>query len=243
MDAGQGCAVIPARPRPMADPSHPRRGASYWPKYEPSRKPLDAAREVGRGLRSLRRLARRRWMHQRSGATAVTVYGSRGGPRTSSSRVTTRCSTADHRLREQAEPSRQTARVQLRVHPAGFRRVPARPWRFRGPRAPDKTVPEAIFEAPEEAVIAFLRGLFDADGCVVDQKANGTRYVGLGSRSEELLIGVQELLALIRDRQPDLQDRHRRRRASTTRGRTAVRPRTVLTGRRYRPAHHGRGAA
>ena len=44
-------------------------------------------------------------------------------------------------------------------------------------------------------MIAFLRGLFDADGCVVHQASNETRYVGLGSRSEELLIGVQELLA------------------------------------------------
>ena len=56
-------------------------------------------------------------------------------------------------------------------------------------------MPEAIFEAPEEALIAFLQGLFDADGCVVHQVSNDTRYVGLGSRSEELLIGVQELLA------------------------------------------------
>jgi ribonucleoside-diphosphate reductase alpha chain len=62
-------------------------------------------------------------------------------------------------------------------------------------RAPGKRVPEALFEAPEDALVAFLRGLFDADGCVVDQRVNGTRYVGLGSRSEELLIGVQELLA------------------------------------------------
>ncbi|MGI8722017.1 MAG: LAGLIDADG family homing endonuclease, partial [Geodermatophilaceae bacterium] len=61
-------------------------------------------------------------------------------------------------------------------------------------RAAAKTVPGAIFEAPEEIVTAFLRGLFDADGCVVDQSAKGTRYVGLGSRSEELLLGIQELL-------------------------------------------------
>ncbi|MPY97185.1 MAG: vitamin B12-dependent ribonucleotide reductase [Actinophytocola sp.] len=59
----------------------------------------------------------------------------------------------------------------------------------------DKVVPDAIYEAPEDALLAFLRGLFDADGCVVNQEANGTRYVGLGSRSEELLVGVQELLA------------------------------------------------
>jgi ribonucleotide reductase alpha subunit len=62
-------------------------------------------------------------------------------------------------------------------------------------RAAAKRVPEAIFEAPEEALIAFLRGLFDADGCVVRRSVNETRYVGLASRSEELLIGVQELLA------------------------------------------------
>jgi ribonucleotide reductase alpha subunit len=60
-------------------------------------------------------------------------------------------------------------------------------------RAPVKAVPEAIFQAPEEALVGFLAGLFDADGCVVNS-ANGTRYVGLGSRSEELLLGVQELL-------------------------------------------------
>jgi ribonucleoside-diphosphate reductase alpha chain len=60
-------------------------------------------------------------------------------------------------------------------------------------RAPSKHVPDAIFEAPGEAVTSFLEGLFDADGCVVNL-ANGTRYVGLGSKSEELLLGVQELL-------------------------------------------------
>jgi len=60
-------------------------------------------------------------------------------------------------------------------------------------RAPFKRVPEAIFEAPHEALLGFLQGLFDADGCVVSQD-HGTRYVGLASRSEELLLGVQELL-------------------------------------------------
>ncbi len=60
--------------------------------------------------------------------------------------------------------------------------------------AKDKVVPEAVFTAPEEALVSFLQGLFDADGTVVDS-SNGSRYVGLGSRSEELLLGVQELLA------------------------------------------------
>jgi ribonucleoside-diphosphate reductase alpha chain len=61
-------------------------------------------------------------------------------------------------------------------------------------RSSTKVVPESIFEAPEEAVLAFLQGLFDADGCVVDDEVKGTRHVGLASRSEELLLGVQELL-------------------------------------------------
>ncbi|HZW44534.1 MAG TPA: vitamin B12-dependent ribonucleotide reductase [Dermatophilaceae bacterium] len=62
-------------------------------------------------------------------------------------------------------------------------------------KSPSKVVPAAVFEAPEEALASFLSGLFDADGCVVNDVAKGTRYVGLGSRSEELLMGVQELLA------------------------------------------------
>jgi ribonucleoside-diphosphate reductase alpha chain len=61
-------------------------------------------------------------------------------------------------------------------------------------RAVDKHIPEVLFEASDTDLTAFLQGLFDADGCVVDME-NGTRYVGLGSRSEELLLGVQELLA------------------------------------------------
>ncbi len=62
-------------------------------------------------------------------------------------------------------------------------------------RSAGKVVPAAVFEAPEEALVSYLSGLFDADGCVVNDRAKGTRYVGLGSRSEELLLGVQELLA------------------------------------------------
>ena len=59
--------------------------------------------------------------------------------------------------------------------------------------AADKRLPWAAFQAPEDAAAALLRGLFDADGTVVDG-ANGTRYVGLGSRSIELLRDVQRLL-------------------------------------------------
>jgi len=64
---------------------------------------------------------------------------------------------------------------------------------FSTGKAAEKVLPEALFEADEETLVAFLQGLFDADGCAVEL-ANGTRYVGLGSKSEELLLGVQETL-------------------------------------------------
>jgi ribonucleoside-diphosphate reductase alpha chain len=57
-----------------------------------------------------------------------------------------------------------------------------------------KTVPWSIEQAPTEIVAAFLRGLFDADGCAVDNPTKGS-YVGLGSISIELLRGVQRLLS------------------------------------------------
>ena len=66
---------------------------------------------------------------------------------------------------------------------------------FSNKKTPEKVIPEAIYQAPQEALIHFIQGLFDADGCAVNQVEKGTRYVGLGSRSEELLLGVQELLA------------------------------------------------
>ncbi|MGW0664252.1 LAGLIDADG family homing endonuclease [Streptodolium elevatio] len=66
---------------------------------------------------------------------------------------------------------------------------------FSRARAALKVVPSAVCEAPSAAVGAFLRGLFDADGCVVNQETNQTRYVGLGSASPELLLDVQQLLS------------------------------------------------
>ncbi len=62
----------------------------------------------------------------------------------------------------------------------------------RSAEGPGKTVPWAVEQAPGDIVASFLRGLFDAGGCVVDgRKAS---YVGLGSTSKELLRGVQRLL-------------------------------------------------
>jgi ribonucleoside-diphosphate reductase alpha chain len=60
-------------------------------------------------------------------------------------------------------------------------------------KGPEKTVPWSIEQAPAEMVAAFLRGLYDADGCVMNTTKN--RYVGLGSSSSELLKGVQTLLS------------------------------------------------
>ncbi|MCJ7436702.1 MAG: ribonucleoside-diphosphate reductase, partial [Acidimicrobiia bacterium] len=60
-------------------------------------------------------------------------------------------------------------------------------------KAAGKVVPESIYQAPTDAVAAFLRGLFDADGCVYD--GTNSRYVGLGSTSRDLLVGVQRLLS------------------------------------------------
>jgi len=63
-------------------------------------------------------------------------------------------------------------------------------------RAHEKRVPESIFSAPAQVQIAFLRGLFGADGCVsrVEGGGKANRYVGLGSRSRALLKDVQKLL-------------------------------------------------
>ena len=61
-------------------------------------------------------------------------------------------------------------------------------------RADEKRLPAAVREAPTEIQAAFLRGLYDADGCAAET-SNGTRYVGLGSVSVELLRDVQVLLS------------------------------------------------
>jgi ribonucleotide reductase alpha subunit len=62
-------------------------------------------------------------------------------------------------------------------------------------KAAEKDVPWSILQAPTEIVSAFLRGLFDADGTVVNGAT--TRYVGLASRSKSLLTSVQTLLAAL----------------------------------------------
>jgi ribonucleoside-diphosphate reductase alpha chain len=58
-----------------------------------------------------------------------------------------------------------------------------------------KRAPWSIFGAPTTVMAEYLRGLFDADGCAVDNVAKGHRYVGLGSSSRALLVDTQRLLS------------------------------------------------
>jgi ribonucleotide reductase alpha subunit len=121
---------------------------------------------------------------------AVTIYGTEGDRTDAMSR---HAELLERITGFSAKPSVQAnGTLQLRVTRDAFVAF-VRALGVSSGRAPAKMVPQAIFEAPEEALLGFLRGLFDADGCIVNLR-NGTRYVGLGSRSEELLLGVQELL-------------------------------------------------
>jgi ribonucleoside-diphosphate reductase alpha chain len=80
---------------------------------------------------------------------------------------------------------------QLRIGRKAFRRFIEALGVSRA-KAGEKRVPWSIFEAPKPIVAAFLRGLYDADGCV--RYGDTTRYVGLASASKELLRDVQQLL-------------------------------------------------
>ncbi len=57
-----------------------------------------------------------------------------------------------------------------------------------------KEVPESIFRAPRDVVVAFLRSLFTADGTVRDNPKPNSAWVALTSKSRHLLQGVQLLL-------------------------------------------------
>ncbi|MBO8128110.1 MAG: ribonucleoside reductase class II [Peptococcaceae bacterium] len=64
---------------------------------------------------------------------------------------------------------------------------------LRAVKAPEKRVPHAVFTAAEATVVAFLQGLFSADGTVNDRGPNH-RDVRLSSTSKALLQDVQLLL-------------------------------------------------
>ena len=89
-----------------------------------------------------------------------------------------------------SEQSNGTA--QLRLGRAAFKRF-LEALGVGSVKGGDKTVPWSVQQAPPFAIAAFLRGLFDADGCARLDRQKGS-YVGLGSISPELLRGVQRLL-------------------------------------------------
>ncbi|MBE3519559.1 MAG: ribonucleoside reductase class II [Firmicutes bacterium] len=62
--------------------------------------------------------------------------------------------------------------------------------------AEEKRVPKSLFQATEEAVVGFLKGLFTADG-TMSVSRNGTAYVRLTSKSKSLLEDVQRLLLFL----------------------------------------------
>ncbi|HHY35156.1 MAG TPA: ribonucleoside reductase class II [Firmicutes bacterium] len=62
--------------------------------------------------------------------------------------------------------------------------------------AEDKRVPKSLFQATEEAVVGFLKGLFTADG-TMSASNNGTAYMRLTSKSKNLLEDVQRLLLFL----------------------------------------------
>ncbi len=57
-----------------------------------------------------------------------------------------------------------------------------------------KKIPDTIWQAPREAVIGFLQGLFTADGTVNRSDLKGSCSIRLASSSKELLQGVQLLI-------------------------------------------------
>jgi ribonucleoside-diphosphate reductase alpha chain len=178
-------------PRPMADNRLPMH-AILTVEYEKTRKPLQVPSKWDEEFAHYLGWLTGDGCIGAHDATAVTVYGSDEDkdvilPRHHA--LLTRITGFE------SKPSVQpNGTLQLRVSRRAFSQFLYQLGVAEG-RAADKVVPSSVYEAPEEAVTAFLRGLFDADGCVVNQASNETRYVGLGSRSEELLIGVQELLA------------------------------------------------
>jgi ribonucleoside-diphosphate reductase alpha chain len=62
-------------------------------------------------------------------------------------------------------------------------------------KATEKRIPESIFQAPREAVVGFLQGLFTADGTVSISRNRQSCSIRLASSSKALLNDVQLLLS------------------------------------------------
>ena len=125
--------------------------------------------------------------------------------------------------------------AQLRITRRPFKRF-IEALGVRSVEGPEKTVPWSIEQAPSEIAAEFLRGLYDADGCVT--VAGKDSYIGLGSASPELLRGVQRLLTTF-----GVTSRlYQTKRASTTRvvllHRQGRRDRDLRQRGQLRPADH-----
>ena len=126
-----------------------------------------------------------------SGLTTSTVYGSRDGQLEVMPRHVDLLERINGgRAIKISEQANGTA--QLRLGRAAFKRF-LEALGVASVTAVHKRVPWSVEQAPQFAAAAFLRGLFDADGCVQIDRTKGS-YVGLGSISIELLRGVQRLL-------------------------------------------------
>ena len=127
-----------------------------------------------------------------SGSTSTTIYGSAEDRHEVLPRHSDLIQWVNgDRLLKVSEQANGTAQLRLARRP--FKRF-LEALGVRSVVGPQKAVPWSIEQAPVTAVSAFLQGLFDADGCVVVNRQKGS-YVGLGSASRELLLGVQRLLS------------------------------------------------
>ena len=68
-------------------------------------------------------------------------------------------------------------------------------------------MPWSIEQAPAEMVAAFLRGLYDADGCVVDRREEPLRRPGLDVAGAAA--GRADAAQHVRHHEPDLPDQGR----------------------------------
>ncbi|HEX6423803.1 MAG TPA: LAGLIDADG family homing endonuclease, partial [Acidimicrobiales bacterium] len=127
-----------------------------------------------------------------SGASTVTVYGSADDRSEILPRHAELLEWVNGgRPLKVSEQANGTA--QLRMSRRAFKRF-VEALGVRSVTGEHKVVPWSIEQAPPAIAAAFLRGLFDADGCAVHNPAKGS-YVGLGSISIELLRGAQRLLS------------------------------------------------
>jgi ribonucleoside-diphosphate reductase alpha chain len=127
-----------------------------------------------------------------TGATVSTIYGS-AEDRTEILPLHAELLTEVNGGRSPKPSEQANGTVQLRMSRRPFKAF-LEALGVHSVRAEHKVVPWAVEQAPTDIAAAFLRGLFDADGCVRLDPAKGS-YVGLGSVSIDLLRGVQRMLS------------------------------------------------